>query len=83
MDGKSYVITCGVIGTLYTAVAGLARPGHQELAGAEADHRKELHLGSVAREGMIEIGADQLEGAGAGRGYGWTVGGNYQQGEGG
>ena len=32
---------------------------------------------------MIEVGADQLEGAGAGRDYGWTVGANYGQGEGG
>ena len=32
---------------------------------------------------MIEVGADQLEGAGAGRDYGWSVGRNYGQGEGG
>ena len=32
---------------------------------------------------MIEVGTDQLEGAGAGRDYGWSVGRNYRQGEGG
>ena len=43
---------------------------------------KELQLGSLARERVIEVGADQLEGAGAGReleggeGKSWPVGGN-------
>ena len=69
---------------VWDAVADPARPGHQEIVWElELCHKKELQLGSLARKRVIEVGADQLKGAGAGRDYGWSEGRNYGQGEGG